>query len=239
MIARSGPDSNRMLEALEPADRLKLEPSFQSCILSAGDVLFEAGERITSVYFPVAGQVSLLIAAEDGSEVESAAIGNEGVVGLGGLLADDVSFTRQKVQFSGRALMVARSPFLASVQSSAGLRRVLAVHHDAFAAQMLQSVFCQARHRAHERIARWLLNAFDAVRDGVLPLTQDVIAAALGVRRATVTISLRWMASSGLIELGRGRIALIDRVGLERQACACYAIIRGSYDNVFGLGGGS
>lgn len=235
MSPRSSPASNSVLDALTSADRALVEPNLQPCVLTAGQVLFEAGTPITSVYLPVLGQISLRIAAEDGTEVESASISNEGIVGLGGLLARDVSFTRQKVQISGRAFVVPRNLFLTSVQSSPSLRRVLSVHHDAFAAHMLQSVFCQARHRANQRIARWLLAAFDAVIDDPLPLTQEIVAAALGVRRPTVTISLQWMASSGLIELGRGRIKLIDRAGLERQACPCYAIIRGGYDKIRSL----
>ena len=227
MSSPSAVASNRVLDALTREDRALLEPSLQPFVMSAGDALFEAGEPITAVFFPLVGQVSLRISAEDGSEVESASICSDGVVGLGGLLARDVSFSRQKVQISGRALVAQRNSFLTSVQASETLRRVLAAYHDAFAAHMLQSVFCQAQHRAHQRIARWLLTAFDAVMDAPLPLTQAMVAGALGVRRPTVTISLRWMASSGLIDVGRGRIAVLNRAGLERQACPCYAIIRG------------
>lgn len=105
MSSPSAVASNRVLDALTREDRALLEPSLQPFVMSAGDALFEAGEPITAVFFPLVGQVSLRISAEDGSEVESASICSDGVVGLGGLLARDVSFSRQKVQISGRALV--------------------------------------------------------------------------------------------------------------------------------------
>lgn len=223
--------TNRVLAALDPADRAILAPKLATGPMNAGDVLFDAGNPITAVYFPIVGQVSLLVVSEDGNEVESASVGNEGVVGLGGLLSNDVSFSQQRVQIAGTAYSIGRSHFLEAVNASSSLRRVLATYHDAFAAQMLQSVFCQAKHRSHQRIARWLLNAFDSVADADLALTQDAVAGALGVRRATVTIALRWMVSGGLIEVGRGRISLLNRGGLELQACPCYAIIKSGYDS--------
>src|SRR6185437_8328606 len=121
----------------------------------ASQVLFETGQPITHVYFPLTGIVSLIVADNEGSSVEVATIGNEGVVGLGGLLSGDLSFSRQVVQLPGRGICIGRDAFLIAVNESHRVRDLLAAHMDAFTAQLLQSVACNARHDAEQRLARW------------------------------------------------------------------------------------
>jgi CRP-like cAMP-binding protein len=205
-------------------------PAISEVGLAASEVLFEPGAPITHLYFPLTGVVSLIVVGDDGGDVEAATIGNEGVVGLGGLLAQDVSFTRQVVQMGGTATRIAREPFLKAVNQSQRMRVLLAAHADAFTAQLLQSAACNARHDAEQRLARWLLTVADRSGLQQLPFTQHAIAGMLGVQRPTVTLAARMMQSSGLIEARRGTLAIKDRTGLEEIACECYRIIRQAYD---------
>jgi CRP-like cAMP-binding protein len=78
---------NRLLGSLTQGDLDRLAPSIQVVQLMPATVIFEPGQPITHVYFPVTGIVSLIVVSGDGSGVEVATVGNEGVVGLGGLLA--------------------------------------------------------------------------------------------------------------------------------------------------------
>lgn len=209
----------------------QLLPDMQAFALTPASVLFEAGQPIGHVIFPLTGIVSLIVTAEDGDDVEIATIGNEGVAGLGGLLAGDVSFSRQVVQFAGQAVRIAREPFLAAANHNATMRNVLAAHADAFTSQLLQSAACNARHDAEQRLARWILTLADRSGERTLPFTHHHIAEMLGVRRPTVTLTARLMQSAGLIEYRRGMVTLLDRPGLIEVACECYGVIRSSYDN--------
>ena len=215
------------------SDAARLKPKFEDIALEQHQILFQADAPITHVYFPYEGVVSLQVLGADGAVVEAATIGNEGMVGLGGLLADDVSFTRQLVQLPGRASRIARDAFLAAISKSASLRGLLANHADAFAAQVLQTSACNAQHSTEERMARWLLMAFDRCGTDRINLTHDDLAVAFGVRRPTVTLVLRSLQAAQILETTRRAIAVIDRPGLEQISCECYQAIRKNYERVF------
>lgn len=214
------------------SDVARLKPQIEEITLRQGEVLFQADDPITHVYFPHDGVVSLQIFVADGGLVEAATIGKEGIVGLGGLLAGDVSFTRQLVQLSGRAARVGREPFLTAVAQSAALRSLFASHTDAFASQVLQSAACNAMHSTEERLARWLLSAVDRCGSDRINVTHDDLAIAFGVRRPTVTLTIRSLQAARILDATRGTIAVIDRSGLEQITCECYYIIKKNYERV-------
>jgi len=207
----------------------------QAISLADKRVLYEPGDPITHVFFPHGGVVSLLVLSESGSALEAATIGKEGVVGLGGLMSGDVSFTRQVVQLPGAATQIARKPFLEALDESRTLRTLFAAHSDAFAAQMLQSVACTASHTAEERLARWLLTCLDRIDSDGMALTQEFIASMLGVRRPTVSLVACTLQAAGLISYRRGQIKVLDRAGLQEVACPCYGIIKRNYERLFAL----
>lgn len=224
-------DQNQLLALLARGELLQLVPDMQDLTLTSRAILFEAGQPIDHLYFPLTGIVALVVTGDDGGDVEVATIGNEGVVGLGGLLSGDASFSRQVVHLEGRAMRIDRRPFLAAVNRSQGLRGLLAAHTDAFACQLMQSAACNARHDAEQRLARWILTMADRSGQTTLPFTQHALAGMLGVQRPTVTLAARMMQSAGLIDYRRGEVAVVDRAGLTEIACECYGIIRRAYDN--------
>ena len=223
-------EQNRFLALLADGDLKPLVPDMEEVALEASAVLYEPNAPIGHVYFPLSGIISLIVAGEGGDDMEAATIGNEGVIGLGGLLAGDVSFSRQVVQMSGTGMRIARAPFLKVVNQSVRMRRLLAAHADAFTAQLMQSAACSARHDAEQRLARWLLTVTDRSGSSALPFTHNVIAAMLGVQRPTVTLAALMMQSAGLIDTRRGSLLVLDRSGLMDVACECYEIIRRYYD---------
>ena len=111
--------ANRLLDALGPADRNLLAPYLQDQELERGRILYAAGAPVTHVYFLQAGIISLEVASSEGRLVESATVGNEGAVGLGGVLGGAVSFTRQKVELPGRASMIERRRMREAVEARA------------------------------------------------------------------------------------------------------------------------
>jgi CRP-like cAMP-binding protein len=224
---------NQLMAVMATSDAERLKPHADVVTLEQGQILFHPDQPIGHVYFPDDGVVSLQVLGSDGTVVEAASIGNEGVVGLGGLLANDVSFTRQTVQLPGRAARIPREAFLGAVGKSAGLRSLLASHADAFAAQVLQTSACNAQHSTEERMARWLLMAFDRCATDRINLTHDELAVAFGVRRPTVTLAVRSLQAAAILETTRGTITVVDRAGLKQVACECYQAIRKNYRRVF------
>jgi CRP-like cAMP-binding protein len=233
----SGLGLNRLLGSLSPSDLARLESALEPYELKSEAVIYEPNEPITHLYFPLSGTISLIVVGDDGTGVEAATIGNEGVAGLGGLLARDVSFTRQVVQLGGQALRIARSPFLAAANDSSRLRGQLAAHSDAFTAHLIQSAACNARHDVEQRLARWLLTTTDRSHQNSIPVTHGELAVMLAVTRPTVTLAARMMQQAGLIDYKRGTVSVTDRPGLEALACECYRIVNAAYDQALGGGG--
>jgi CRP-like cAMP-binding protein len=74
-------------------------------------------------------------------------------------------------------------------------------------------------------LARWLLTAHDRMERHEFPLTQEFAAMMLGATRPTVTVVAGGLQRAGLIRYHRGQVTIIDREGLERASCECYATV--------------
>lgn len=218
--------SNRLLAALSGREYAVLEPHLERVTLARGQVLFEPGDDITTTYFPRQGMMAcLLIVTRDGREVEAATIGREGAVG--GIVSEGhkPAFGRAVVQIGGEALAISTSHLEAAKAGSPRFGDLFARYSDALLAQMMQSVACNALHRAEERACRWLLATHDRAGDKMIHLTQESLAEMLGVQRTTVTAITGDLQARGLIRTHRGRVEIVDRPGLERAACECYAAV--------------
>ena len=171
------------------------------------------------------GIISLLVVAKDGGSVETATVGREGAVGLHAALGKRLSFTRATTQISGRCSTIRAPIFAQFVQEHAPLRDLITRYTEVLLAEAQQLAACNAVHDAPARLCRWLLQCADRIGDE-LPLTQELIAQMLGVRRTTVTILAQTLQQEGAIKYARGRIRILDRERLEHGACECYAILQ-------------
>jgi CRP-like cAMP-binding protein len=70
---------------------------------------------------------------------------------------------------------------------------------------------------AETRVRRRLLDLAATYADGVVPLTQEDLAAMAGTSRATVNRVLREEAGRGAVSLARGRTTVLDRPALESR----------------------
>jgi CRP-like cAMP-binding protein len=221
---------NRLLATLSARDLEVLEPHLQPVALARGKVLFEPGDDVTTTYFPChRTMASLLIVMRDGREVEAATIGREGAIG--GIVSEGhkPAFGRAVVQIPGEALAIPTSYLEAAKTGSRRFGDLFSRYADALLAQMMQSVACNALHRADERCARWLLSTHDRAGDRIIHLTQESLAEMLGVQRTTVTAITGELQARGLVRTHRGGVEVIDRPGLERAACECYAAVEAHF----------
>ena len=63
-------------------------------------------------------------------------------------------------------------------------------------------------------------------------MTQELIANMLGVRREGVTEGALKLQKAKLISYARGHITVLDRPGLEKRSCECYAVVKTEYDRL-------
>jgi CRP-like cAMP-binding protein len=224
-------NNSQILAALPDSEALRLQELMTPLFLGIKTVLFEPGERIDSVYFPLDGVISLVTPLEDGAIVEVATIGNEGIVGvplvLGGSLA-----VRAISQVPGRALRMDATTFVDEVRRGGPLGDLVQDYLQALFGQIAQAAACNRLHSNEERLSRWLLMSHDRVGADEFAITHEFLGQMLGSRRATVTLSAGILQAAGLIRYQRGHVTIVDRPGLEGVSCECYGVIKGELDRV-------
>ena len=102
--------------------------------------------------------------------------------------------------------------------------------------QMSQTAVCNRHHSLDQQLCRWLLLSLDRLDEPRLVMTQELIANMLGVRREGVTEAAGHLQEAGLISYRRGHIVVLDRPGLERRTCECYAVVKREYDRLLPTG---
>jgi CRP-like cAMP-binding protein len=193
-------------------------------------VLYEPGRPIGAVYFPLSACISRVIVLADGSSLETALIGNEGLVGLPLYLGIPADTAQAIVQVPGTALRLGAADFRAAVAQDPALPPVLGRYTQFCVSQLGLTAACNALHAVEERCARWLLQLQDRVQRAEFPLTQEFLAALLGVRRPSVTLAAGALQRAGLIRYQRGQVTVLDRQGLEAAACECYGTLAAVQD---------
>ena len=224
---------NQILRLL-PASALEtITPWLDEIQLRKGDLLFEAGDDLEHVWFPLDSTVvALVLPMSDGRAVEAATIGREGAVGglvsTGGVPA----FARGSVQIPGRAVRIPLSRLEGAKRHLPSLHDTLARYTDCLIAHVLQTVGCATVHPLEARCARWLLMTHDRIGQAELPVTQEALAEMFGVARTYVTRMANALRKRGAISYSRGVLRIEGREALEEVACECYAIVRNHFDCV-------
>ena len=224
---------NRLLGNLRDDDWSLIAPHLEYGDFSHGDVLFSEGEDVGRCYFPCDGMVaSLRISDASGAVCEVCAIGREGAAG--GIISHGhaPAFTSAVTAAPGPALSIATSKLEAAKRQSPSVERLFARYADCLLAQIMQASACNALHDVEQRIARWLLGFDDRLGGARIPVTQEALAAALGVGRPYASRQLKSLESKGLIKLRRGAIEIQDRAAVERHSCTCYKSVRDHFKTV-------
>lgn len=218
--------TNGLLERLSAKMQATLAPQLRRAKLAQGVILHEAGEAITTVYFPTSGMVSMLAVLQSGEAIETGIIGRDGYVGGYCGPRGWRSCGHAVMQMSGEALTLNVRPFKKAYDASEDFRNLINGYQSVVYFQAQQTAACQALHRVEGRMCRWLLQAQDAVGGEVLNLTQELLSHMLGVRRTSVSGSANKLQAEGLITYKRGVIRILDRKGLEKRSCECYGAVR-------------
>ncbi len=224
---------NRLLAALPQAALDNLGPHLDPVSLSPREVLYEQNAPIEVVYFLEEGVVSVLTVMANGAMGEVGMIGAEGMAGAPMLLGAGTSAQHVIVQIPGRALRIAAASCRAAFEQQPAFHAVVLRFVDAFLNLGSQTAACNLHHSAEQRLARWLLMAWQRSRAEMMPMTHEFLSAMLGVRRTGITAIASGLQRTGVIDYHRGRVRIIDRAGLEAAACECYRIDRDRIARLF------
>jgi CRP-like cAMP-binding protein len=226
------PTRNQLLAALSPESYKRLQPNLESVSLAAGEVLYEAHNALSHVYFPTSAIVSLLYIMENGSTAEMGVVGRDGVVGIAVFMGGDTTPNRAVVQIAGDAARLELKQFRDELKRTNELHRLLLLYTQALLTQMSHAAVCNQLHSVEQRLCRSLLLCHDRHESNEFFMTQELIANVLGVRREAVSVAAHRLQEARLIRYKRGRVTVVDRVGLEFAACECYRVVRTECDRL-------
>lgn len=231
MLYRDAP-ANLLLETLSAEAAATLRPQLALVSLQADEMLHEAGAPLRQLYFPCTATVSLVSPLRDGTAVEVAVVGREGVVGVSAILGAQQTPCRAVVQRAGLAyrLQVCDVPLLLTEGSA--LQRQLLRYTQCLLAHMAQTSACNRHHALEQQLCRWLLQHLDRQTADEMEITQERLGTLLGVRRETVTVAALKLQARGLIRYGRGRVQMLNRRGLEQSSCECHGMVRLAYEQL-------
>lgn len=217
---------NRLLESLPAQDWQRLRLQLEGVVLPLGHVLYESGVPPTHAYFPTTAIASLMYVTESGASFEVAAVGNEGIVGTTLFMGGGSTPGRAVVRSAGHAWRMPARVLQENFRTCLPLTHLLLRYTQALIAQMSQMAVCNRHHSIEQRLSLWLLQTLDRLPSPELLATHELIAHALGVRRESVTQAMQTLQHADLLHANRGHIEVVDRPGLERHACECYAVLR-------------
>ena len=226
------PTKNRLIGGL-PADALgRLSPYLEFVDMPLGDVLYEPGDVLRHVYFPVDCIVSLLYVLADGSSAEIAIVGNEGLIGIALFMGGETTPNRAIVQSAGGAYRLLGQRMKDEFHRNDTLHDLLLRYTQALITQMAQTAVCNRHHSVDQQLCRWLLMSLDRLSSNQLNMTQELIANMLGVRREGVTEAAGKLQRLGVIHYQRGHITVLDRPRLQALCCECYAVVKKETDRL-------
>ncbi len=229
---KTDPRQNHLLAALPESEWQRWLPLLEWVDMPLGHVLYESGKTLSHVYFPTTSIVSLLYVMENGASAEIAVVGKEGVVGVSLFMGGGSTPSRAVVQSAGQGFRLSAEAMKEEFDRAGPVLHLLLRYTQALITQMAQTAVCNRHHSLDQQLCRWLLLSLDRLSGNELVMTQELIANMLGVRREGVTEGAVKLQDAGLISYTRGRITVLNRPGLEKRTCECYAVVKKEYDRL-------
>lgn len=217
---------NQLLASLTAGKYKEIQGDIERVKMRRGDLVYKVGEPLQYVYFPESCIISMVTVFEDGTSIESGIVGREGMTGMAVALSDGIANREAYVQISGNSLCIKAHKFCEALERGGPLQKAALNYTSNFFEQVTQGGACSGHHSLNERLIRLLLTCSDRIEGNKMFITHEFIAQMLGTYRPNVTNAAVGLKERGLIDYQRGLITIVDKKGLENQACECYKIIK-------------
>ncbi|MGL6041662.1 MAG: Crp/Fnr family transcriptional regulator [Deefgea sp.] len=231
-VLPADPKQNHILASLPDKDYQRILPDLKLIDMPLGWTMSESGDHINFLDFPISGVISLMYSLEDGSASATALVGREGMVGISIYMGGESLPSSTEVQTAGQAFRLSRKLMKQEFGLGGELQELSLLFAQAVICQTSQTAVCNQHHSIEQQMCRWMLTTLDRLNVSELLITQEAVGRLLGVRRESVTQAVGQLQKDNLIERGRGRIRILDRVKLEERACECYSAVRDEYERL-------
>jgi CRP-like cAMP-binding protein len=231
---------NLLLGSLPSSAYEEIRPGLEVVPLLGQHILQGPGEVAKYIYFPGGGFISVVIVLEDGTMVEVATVGREGMAAVATLTPGRRFAANVQMMVQGESETCYRmsvDDYRGALARGGAFAELVGRFSDTFLAGVMQATGCNAMHSVVQRMAKWLLMAQDRMEAETFPLTQEFLAMMLGATRPTVTVVAGGLQKAGLISYKRGKVHVVNRAGLEVASCECYRATSAMFGSVIGSTG--
>ena len=230
--------TNNLLRSLRDEDLSLLEPHLVVENFETGQILYQPGDHVRTVYLPCNGAMAAYyVELPEGKGVETALIGREGAVG--GIVSQGrlPSFSRCSVQ-AGGTFMTMQSEVLEDLKCrNQSIQHLFARYADCLMAQVFQSTACNAGHSINQRTAKWIIATIERSGENIIRLSQDQLAEMLGIGRSYICRVIAGLKREGIIEVRWKQLEVRDMAKMSALACDCneqvkshfHRVLRGAY----------
>lgn len=221
---------NRVLDRLPADAALRAWRRLEQVRFEAGALVQDDGARDAYLYFPQDCAISLQCSTREGTSVEFAMIGSEGVLGVDALILDDAHMRGRAIAIRrGSALRIPARELFGPARTSSRFRAAIESFQAALYGQIVQRSICHRMHSIEQQLSTWLLLMADRTCGAAIEVTHELLGDLLGGRREGVTLALRRLRDADCLRSGYRQIVIADRSRLESRACECYAAVQKEY----------
>jgi CRP-like cAMP-binding protein len=181
------------------------------------------------VYFIDSGVVSVVASTRNGSSVEVALVGREGVAGLADALGTRPLLYGLTVQLPGLAYRAPKHLIREHILSCSALHELLMDYSQVVMHQLAQSALCNRFHTSVQRLAKWLLLTAERADTNRFELTHEFVAQMVGAPRSAVSESASTLRDKGIIDYRRGVLTIRNHKRLRKIACECVDVVSPSF----------
>lgn len=223
---------NFLLSALPEGEFQSILPALELVDLEVGDVLWESEEKRRYVYFPTTALICRLYESGEGISVEIGIAGRRGMLGVATFMSETLMPHRTVVQVAGQAYRMKADAVKSEFSECGDFQDICMAYTQTLLTQIAQTAICNKLHNIEQQFCRYILMNDDHQSSDTFLMTHEQISNVLGVRRESVSLAAAALRDQGLIKYSRGKITLLDRPGMERTVCECYAVVKDQYDRV-------
>src|SRR5256886_14585175 len=209
-IHAASPLANKLLAALPHADSSSLFALFTIVPMAQGTVLINVDDEVDQVFFPLSGMISLLVLLKNGTAIETACVGREGVVGAMAGLGLHRSRVRAAVQLAGAFARIPAPQFRKATANSAAISNLCIRYNEALLTEARVTAACNLSHSVEARFCRWLLQSRDHAESDTVPLTQEFLSQMRSEEHTSELQSQSNLVCRLLLEKKKKKIYLFD-----------------------------
>jgi len=190
-----------------------------------GQTVFQSGDSELGLFLVKSGQVKVRILATNGAERVVDLVSAGGTFGEDGLFSCMLSRLSAEMLVKGELIEIPRKTILSSIQSCPNLASTMLGHLGSKLCRLVTELENCCLRSARQRVIDYLLMLANEQQSRMrpepnilLPASKGVTASLLDITPETFSRELNRLISTGLIEVDRKTIKLLDLSGLRQQA---------------------